>query len=88
MFRKGDRVLYVSPDPNDIKHLNEATVLGSEVFCPSLFIAIAFDEKVGKHDCNGRCMDGHGWYAYASHIEKISSEDIIFDAEDFDSLLR
>lgn len=88
MFKKGDRVVYVSPDPNDIKHLKEATVLGSEVSCSSLFVAIAFDEKVGKHNCDGRCAFGHGWYAYASHIEKISSEDIIFDAEDFDSLLR
>lgn len=72
-FKVGDRVIYTQDED-----LGYATVISLDCsdkthqgYNDGKHIAIFFENDVGGHTCNGRCEDGHGFYASKELCEKI-----------------
>jgi len=57
MFKEWDRVV-VNANYNGVVD-KKATVLGINIYG---YYELRFDEKIGRHSCNGKCEDGHGFY--------------------------
>lgn len=50
-------------------------------------IGVFYDNDIQGHDLNGRCEDGHGWWSFASSLEKYYEDLPAFQAADHAAIM-
>lgn len=81
-FRLGDLVMLCVPKDSDGGvYFGETGVVVD--FDGSSRIGVRWDKFSGaKHNCSGKCENGHGWYVCPSDLEHRFPESEAFDIED------
>jgi len=50
-------------------------------------IGVFYDNDIQGHDLNGKCEDGHGWWSFASSLEKYYEDLPAFQAADHAAIM-